>query len=134
MIFDIDENGEVTGVTSSQPNGNFKANKTSNEIELPTDEAEIKLNENDMKKYEGSYEFAPGNEVRIYIKDGELKALIKGQPEYTLIPVAKNEFNLKGLQEFKFIFDEQNGEIVSVTSISRMVILQQRRSNEFNLF
>ena len=116
MIFDIDENGEVTGVTSSQPNGSFKANKTSNEIESPTDEAGIKLNENDMKKYEGSYEFAPGNEVRIYIKDGELKALIKGQPEYTLIPVAKNEFDLKGLQGFKFTFDEQNGEIVSVTS------------------
>ena len=111
MIFDTDENGEVTVVTSSQPDGSFKANKTSNEIDLPSDEAEVKLNVNEMKKYEGSYEFAPGNEVRIYIKDGDLKALIKGQPEYTLIPVAKNEFNLKGLQGFKFIFDEQNGKL-----------------------
>ncbi len=39
--------------------------------------------------------------LKVYIKDSELKALIKGQPEYTLVPTSKNEFKLKGLEGFK---------------------------------
>ncbi len=116
MIFDINDKGDVTGVTSSQPNGNFKANKTSNEVNLPKEEAGLKLTSDEMKKYEGTYEFTPGSDLKVYISDGDLKALIKGQPEYTLVPTAKNEFDLKGLQGFKFIFEERDGKIISVTS------------------
>ena len=116
MIFDVNGNGEVTAVTSSQPNGDFKANKTSNEVNLPKEEAGLKLNEDEMKTYEGTYEFTPGSDLKVYIIDGELKGLIKGQPEYTLVSTAKNEFKLKGMEGFKFTFEEKDGKIISVTS------------------
>ncbi len=64
MIFDIDENGNVTGVTSSQPNGNFKANKTSDKVDIPEEEDALKLTEDEMKVYEGTYEFTPGSELK----------------------------------------------------------------------
>ena len=31
--------------------------------------------------------------MKIYIKDSTLKALLPGQPEYTLIPSGENVFN-----------------------------------------
>ena len=43
MIFDVNGNGEVTAVTSSQPNGDFKANKTSNEVNLPKERSWFKI-------------------------------------------------------------------------------------------
>ncbi len=116
MIFEIKDEGKVTSVTSSQPNGNYKAEKTSNQVEIPKEESGSKITENELKKFEGDYEFGPGNDMKVYIKDGKLKASLKGQPEYSLLPTAKNEFKLQGMQGFKFIFEEMNDKIISVTS------------------
>lgn len=65
----------------------------------------IDLKEDELKIYVGVFEFAPGVEAEIYIKEGYLRAFIKGQPEYTLIPVGNNTFLLQGLDGFKFVFE-----------------------------
>ncbi|MEO8399798.1 MAG: hypothetical protein ABI550_08310, partial [Ignavibacteriaceae bacterium] len=117
MIFGRDAENKIISVTSSQPNGDFKAEKISDAVSIDEEKEKIKLSVDELKKFEGTYEFAPGNEMKIYLKDDELKALLSGQPEYTLQPVAQNEFNLKGMQGFKIVFEEKNGQIISVTSM-----------------
>jgi hypothetical protein len=118
MIFKMNDGGEVISVTSSQPNGDFTAPKISNEAIPPEKENPISITADELKKYEGDYEFAPGNEMKIYIKEGKLKAFLPGQPEYTLVPVGKNEFSLENLDGFKLVFEVNDSEeVFSVTAV-----------------
>lgn len=77
------------------------------------------ITKEELKKYEGNYEFAPGNEAKFYIKgDKTLFAFLEGQPEYELVPVDKNKFDLKTLNGYRVLFEENDkGEIVSVSFI-----------------
>ena len=117
MIFNLDENKKVISVTSSQPNGNFTANKISDSVVPPEEEKTIILPVSKLIKFEGEYEFGPGNDMKIFLKDGNLKALLKGQPEYILLPVSENEFILKNMNGYKMIFQENgNGDVTEVIS------------------
>lgn len=117
MIFKLDDNQKVISVTSSQPNGDFSAEKISDEVEPPKQEKTIMLSADQLKKFEGEYEFAPGKDMKIYIKNGNLKALVNGQPEYTLLPISENEFILENLSGYKMIFEEnEKREVTNVTS------------------
>ena len=73
----------------------------------------------ELKKYEGTYEFAPGQNAKFYIKgEKTLYAFIEGQPEYELVAVDKNKFDLKVLKGYSVQFEENdNGEIVSVSFV-----------------
>jgi CubicO group peptidase (beta-lactamase class C family) len=77
------------------------------------------ITKEELKKYEGSYEFAPGNEAKFYIKgEKTLYAFVQGQPEYELVPVDKNKFDFKTLKGFSVQFEENDkGEIVSASFI-----------------
>jgi hypothetical protein len=77
------------------------------------------ITKEELRKYEGSYEFAPGNEAKFYIKDEKtLYAFVQGQPEYELVPVDKNKFDFKTLKGFSVQFEENDkGEIVSASFI-----------------
>ena len=76
-----------------------------------------KTSVDELLKYEGSYEFAPGAEMKVYIKDGELKAVLRGQPEYTLEFIGEHRFQLKGLTGFLMIFEvDENIVVTGVTS------------------
>ncbi|HLF47112.1 MAG TPA: serine hydrolase, partial [Chitinophagaceae bacterium] len=74
---------------------------------------------NDLKKYEGTYEFAPGAEAKFYIKgESTLFAFIEGQPEYEIVASEKNKFFLKVLPDYKAVFEENDkGEIISVSFV-----------------
>jgi CubicO group peptidase (beta-lactamase class C family) len=77
----------------------------------------VEMSENDLKLYEGIYEFAPGVDVDVYFKNGKLRAFIKGQPEYTLIPTGNHNFALEGLTGFKFIFEvNPENKVLALTS------------------
>lgn len=60
--------------------------------------------------------------MKIYIKDltlkdGNLKAFLKDQPEYTLLPVSEKVFILKYMNGYKMIFEEnENGTVIDVIS------------------
>jgi hypothetical protein len=117
MIFNLDENKKVISVTSSQPNGDFTAKKISDSVTPPKKEKIIILPISKLKKFEGEYKFAPGKNMKVYIDNGSLKAYLKGQPEYTLLPVSAKEFILKKMNGYKMIFEEdENGEVTDVIS------------------
>jgi len=72
----------------------------------------------ELKKFEGVYEFATGNEAKFYIKDEKLYAFVAGQPEYELVNVDRNKFVLKALDGYSAKFDvDDKGNVSSVTFI-----------------
>ncbi len=73
----------------------------------------------ELKRYEGSYEFAPGMEAKFYIKgENTLYAFVEGQPEYELVPVGKDQFDFKALKGYSIRFEENGkGEIISASFI-----------------
>jgi hypothetical protein len=117
MIFNLDENNKTISVTSSQPNGDFKAEKISDEAAPPKEEKTIVVPLSKLKKFEGEYEFGPGNDMKISLKDGTLKAYLKGQPEYIMLPISEKEFILKNMNGYKMIFlESEDGEVTEVIS------------------
>ena len=77
------------------------------------------LTKEELSRFTGEFEFAPGANVKFYLKgDKTLYAFIEGQPEYELVPVDKNKFDLKVLQGYSVQFEEnEKGEILSASFI-----------------
>jgi CubicO group peptidase (beta-lactamase class C family) len=75
--------------------------------------AGIALSEADLKKFAGKY--APEAlpiEISIEIVGGKLKAVIPGQPVYTLVPVAPARFQIEGAPAGFFVQFELTGDAV----------------------
>ena len=61
---------------------------------------------------------APALEVSVEIVGGKLKAIIPGQPAYTLVPVAANRFQIEGAPEGFFVqFEIAGDQVKSLTLI-----------------
>ncbi|MBI5373120.1 MAG: serine hydrolase [Sphingobacteriales bacterium] len=77
------------------------------------------LSKEELGRFTGEFEFAPGKGVKFYLKgDKTLFAFIEGQPEYELVAVDKNKFDLKVLPGYSALFEEnEKGEILSVSFI-----------------
>lgn len=66
---------------------------------------EIKVDKADLAKYTGSFELGP-QIIKFEVRgEGVLWASIAGQPDYELVPVKKDEFNLKILNGFSVRFE-----------------------------
>lgn len=89
------------------------------DIEFSRTSKPKEITKEEVKKYEGTYEFAPGKEAKFYIKgEKTLYAFVEGQPEYELVPTDKNKFDFKTLKGFSVKFEEDDkGEIISVSFI-----------------
>ncbi|HXG92752.1 MAG TPA: serine hydrolase [Blastocatellia bacterium] len=98
VTFTLNSQGKPDGLSISGINLTFKrAPKESPPAAIATSEA-------DLKKFAGTYEAkAPPIEVSIELIGGKLKAVIPGQPVYTLVPVAANRFQIEGAKEAFFI-------------------------------
>lgn len=73
--------------------------------------AAVSMSEADLKKFAGKYEMkTPPIEVSIEIVGGKLKAVVPGQPVYTLVPVAANRFQIEGAPEGFFVQFEVAGD------------------------
>jgi CubicO group peptidase (beta-lactamase class C family) len=81
--------------------------------------ASIALSEDDLKKFMGKYAMeSPPLEISIEFIGNRLKAIVPGQPVYTLVPVAANRFRLDGAPEgFLAQFDMLGGKPKSLTLI-----------------
>jgi hypothetical protein len=81
--------------------------------------AAISLSEEELKKFAGKYESkAPPVVVSIEIVGGKLKAMVPGQPVYTLVPVAANRFIIEGAPSGFFVqFEMAEGKVKSLTLI-----------------
>ncbi len=67
----------------------------------------------ELKKYEGEYEFAPGANAKVYIKGEKLFAFVAGQPEYELVNIDTNKFALKVLDGYAAKFEVDDKGIVT---------------------
>jgi hypothetical protein len=90
------------------------------DIEFIKETKALEVKKDDLKKYEGNFEMemAPGVFAKFYLKGQTLYAFIEGQPEYELVPVDKNKFDLKIIKGYSVLFEENNkGEIISCNFI-----------------
>ena len=85
--------------------------------ETPPAAAAISLSEDELKKFAGQYELkTPPLQVSIEMVGGKLKAVVPGQPVYTLVPVAANRFTIEGAPAGFFIqFEMAEGRVKSLT-------------------
>jgi CubicO group peptidase (beta-lactamase class C family) len=75
------------------------------------------ITKEELKKYEGEYELGPGVIAKFYIKgEKTLYAFIDGQPEYELVPVEKNKFDLKLLKGYSVKFEENEKSEITACS------------------
>jgi hypothetical protein len=81
--------------------------------------AAVSLSEEELKKFAGKYESkTPPVEVSVEIVGGKLKAVVPGQPVYTLVPVAANRFSIEGAPSGFFIqFEMVDNRVKSLTLI-----------------
>jgi hypothetical protein len=77
------------------------------------------MKKSDLEKYTGEYEFnSPAATAKIYIKNATLFLFIEGQPEYELVAVEKNLFEIKTLKGYNVKFEpNEKGEIISCSFI-----------------
>jgi hypothetical protein len=78
--------------------------------------AAITLSEEELKKFAGKYALeAPPVEVSVELVSGKLKAVVPGQPVYTLVPVGPTRFRLDGAPAGYFAeFEVADGKVKSL--------------------
>jgi hypothetical protein len=67
------------------------------------------VKKDELEKFVGEYELS-GVKAKVFIKnDSTLALLVPGQPEYELVPVKPDEFNLKNISGFsvKFLWNDK---------------------------
>lgn len=79
----------------------------------------VALSEAELKTFAGAFESkAPPVEVSVEIVGGLLKAILPGQPVYTLVPVAANRFNIEGAPEGFYVqFEKSGGKVKNLTLV-----------------
>ena len=79
--------------------------------------AGVKLSEADLKKFAARYEAkVPPIEISIEMVGGLLKAVVPGQPVYTLTPVTATRFRIEGAPAGFFVqFEMVDGNVKSMT-------------------
>ncbi len=79
--------------------------------------AAVKLSEADLSKFAGKYEAkVPPIEISLEMVGGLLKAVVPGQPVYTLTPVAPARFRIEGAPAGFFVqFEMADGKVKNLT-------------------
>lgn len=79
----------------------------------------VALSEADLKTFTGKYESkAPPVEVSVEFVGGALKAVVPGQPVYTLVPIAANRFRIQGAPDGFFVqFEKSGSKVTNLTLI-----------------
>ena len=110
--FHTDEKGDISKLTIPFESG-------TKDIEFIRETKTMDIKKDELQKYTGDYELAPGMLAKFYIKgEKTLYAFIDGQPEYELVPVKKDEFNLKVMSGYSVKFEtNEKGEVTAVNFI-----------------
>lgn len=87
------------------------------EIEFKKEIRGIEVEKNALLKYAGEYELA-GQNIVFSVRGNTLYCLVPNQPEYELVPVKKDEFNLKVVSGYSVRFESnEKGEVISATFV-----------------
>ncbi len=70
---------------------------------------DLKMDASDLEQFVGNYTLA-GTNLKVSVKDGVLRLFVPSQPEYSLTPISKNEFSIKGLTGYKVRFETRDGK------------------------
>ncbi len=78
--------------------------------------ASLTVEKKDLQKYVGDYDLQ-GTNVKVYIRgENTLMVLVPGQPDYELVPVKKDEFDIKVAKGYSLRFEVSDKD--EVTSMS----------------
>lgn len=120
---DIDEENAMKGLFTINVKGEIESLKLPLEsavdaIEFKKEVTAIEVKKEDLEKLTGEYELS-GTTVKVYIRgDKTLMVLVPGQPDYELVPVKENVFNLKVVSGFSVKFDkDEKGNVTSLSFI-----------------
>ena len=115
MTFALNAQGKIETLTLNLPGvADYPFKRAAPET---TASAAVSLSEAELKKFAGKYESkAPPVEVSIEIVGGKLKAVVPGQPVYTLLPIGANRFSIEGAPAgFVIQFEMTEGKVKSLT-------------------
>ena len=86
------------------------------DIEFKKKVESIEVSKADLEKYVGEYELPGPALVKVYIKgEKTLMLVVPGQPEYELLAVKKDIFNLKAISGYSVRFERnEKDEITAV--------------------
>lgn len=123
VSFYTDEKGNISKLTIPFESG-------VKDIEFVKEAKSMEITKDALQKYTGEYELAPGTVAKFYIKENKtLYAFIEGQPEYELMPVKKDEFNLKILSGYSVKFEtNEKGEVTAVNFIQPNGIFKAKKN------
>ncbi len=97
FIFQINAKGDISSMKIS-------LESSVDEIEFQKEIVTISLKKEDLEKFTGEYELS-GMKTKVYLKgDSTLFLFVPGQPEYELVPVKPDEFNLKSISGYSLKF------------------------------
>ena len=85
----------------------IKVEPTLDPISFTRSPEEVEVAEEKLESLAGGYDLS-GTELKVSVQEKQLRLLVPGQPEYTLIPTGENEFAIKGLSGFKVRFEEKS--------------------------
>ena len=96
--FSINNKGEVNSL-------NVKFEVAIEEpIEFRRISKEVNLENEEMEKYIGEYKLTSQVTTKVYLKDDKLFVLVPGQPEYELLSIGKNKFEIIVLEGYNLEF------------------------------
>lgn len=120
---DIDEENAMKGLFTINVKGEIEALKlplesSVDEILFKKELVTIDVKKEDLEKLVGEYELS-GTTIKISIKgEKTLMMFVPGQPEYELVPVKENIFNLKIASGFSVRFEKDDkGNVIALYSI-----------------
>ena len=101
--------GDIEGVS-------LKLEPMLDALEFERSPSEAKVDESLLETYTGNYTLA-GTVIKISKKEKTLFLDVPGQPQYTLIPNASNEFSIKGLSGYKAKFEPNDENVMQLIMI-----------------
>lgn len=120
---DIDEENAMKGLFTINVKGEIESLKlplesSVDEIVFKKEVISIDVKKEDLEKLVGEYELS-GTTIKISIKgEKTLMMFVPGQPEYELVPVKENIFNLKIASGFSVRFEKDDkGNVIALYSI-----------------
>ena len=116
VTFSLNAQGRIAALTLGLPGMADYPFKRATE---PDSSVAVSLTETEQRKFAGKYESkTPPLEVSLEMVGGKLKAVVPGQPVYTLTPVASGRFRIEGAPDGFFVqFDMSEGKVKSLTLV-----------------
>lgn len=111
--FEVDPQGQVTGLVLHQNGRDMPAQKTSSEV--PPPRQEVPVDPAILDRYVGAYELAPGFTLVMTKENNQLMTQATGQPKFPLFAESATTFFLKVVDaSVTFVVDPASGKVTGL--------------------